>query len=356
MDLEAAFSDLERRDWETEDPTGTLRLAIIGLGGFAREYAIPGIARGDYCTTTVMVSGSAEKAERWTGEFDADQGIMYDEFHEGAATEAYDAVYIVTPNATHLDFARTAAEHGKHVICEKPLEATAERAAALVEACERAGVRLMTAYRLQTEPILRRMREAVASGTIGDLVSFHGEFAVRSLRGDRTPDHWRYDADLAGGGAMMDIGVYPLNTGRFLLGLDPVDVAGTTASPNPVFADVDERVVFELGLPGDVSGLCSATYDGQPGSGLTIQGIEGRIRIDTPFEPLGTREVTIDRGDASVSATSPPVDELTEQFDYFAYAVLTDSRIEPDGADGLLDVHVAEAVYESARTGHRISL
>ncbi|MDX1746915.1 MAG: Gfo/Idh/MocA family oxidoreductase, partial [Halobacteriales archaeon] len=234
MEIAQTLSGLGERDWVRETPDGSVRMAVIGLGGFANQHALPGIADGDFVETTVLVSGSAEKAERWAREWDAERGITYEEFHDGAAVADYDAVYIVTPNALHLDFVTSAAEYGKHVICEKPLEATYERAESLVAACDAADVKLMTAYRLQTDPAIRRVRDLVTAGILGDLVSFHGEFSVRSLRGDRTEDHWRYDADLAGGGAMLDIGVYPLNTGRFVLGCDPVSVTGTTASPDPV--------------------------------------------------------------------------------------------------------------------------
>lgn len=356
MDIAETLADLGARDWETESPDGTVRMAIIGLGGFASEHALPGISAGDFVETTVMVSGSAEKAERWAREWEAERGITYEEFHDGAATADYDAVYVVTPNALHLDFVRSAAEHGKHVICEKPLEASVERAEALVEACESAGVKLMTAYRLQTEPAIRRVRDLVAEGILGDLVSFHGEFAVRSLRGNRTPDHWRYDAELAGGGAMLDIGVYPLNTGRFVLDRDPVEVSGTTASPDPVFSDIDEHVAFQLELPDGADGLCSATFNGQPGSFLELVGVDGRIRIDDAFPPRATRTVTVETADGRASVQGPGVNELTEQFDYFAYHILTDGDIEPDGHDGLVDMAVGAGVYESARTGDRITL
>lgn len=356
MEIAETLADMGTRDWETASPDGTVRMAVIGLGGFASEHALPGIANGDYAETTVMVSGSAEKAERWAREWDARRGITYEEFHDGAATDDYDAVYVVTPNALHLDFVRSAAEHGKHVICEKPLEASHDRAEALVEACDAAGVKLMTAYRLQTEPAIRRVRDLVVDGIVGDLVSFHGEFAVRSLRGDRSPDHWRYDGDLAGGGAMLDIGVYPLNTGRFVLDRDPIAVAGTTASPDPVFADVDEHVAFQLEFSDGASGLCSATFNGQPGSFLEIVGVDGRVRVNDAFPPRQTRTVTVETSDGRASVQGPGVDELAEQFDYFAYHVLTDGDIEPDGTDGLIDMAVAAGVYESAETGDRVSL
>ena len=356
MDITEMLSDLRRRDWETDSPDGTVRMAVIGLGGFAREYALPGIAAGDYAETTVLVSGSAEKAERLAEEWDAERGITYEEYHDGVAADDYDAVYIVTPNALHLDFSQTAADHGKHVICEKPLEATVDRAEKLVDVCAEADVKLMTAYRLQTEPLIRRVRDLVVGGHIGDPVTVHGEFSLRSLRGERTPDHWRYDPELSGGGAMLDDGVYPLNTSRFILGRDPVTVSGTTATRNPVFSDVDERVAFQLGFPDAIAGLCSATYDGQPRSFLEITGVDGRVQLTDVFEPRATRTVTVETSEGRVSLQGPGVDELTEQFDYFAYHILTDGDIEPDGHDGLVDMRVGAAVYTSAETGDRISL
>jgi predicted dehydrogenase len=145
MELEAYLDEFNARDWEpdTESGDSSLRLAIVGLGEFARTRALPAIEETARCETTVVVSSSPEKAESVATRFDADHILDYEEFHAGRAGDAYDAVYIATPPAFHLEYAATAAEHGKHVLCEKPMEATVERAEQMIRVCEDAGVTLM---------------------------------------------------------------------------------------------------------------------------------------------------------------------------------------------------------------------
>ena len=154
-DVESYFQEFDRRDWQTVTEERPIRIAVIGLGWFARDRALPAIENATLCEATVLVSGSPEKALAVADQFEADHVITYDEFHEGRVVDAYDAVYVATPNALHLEYAETAASLGKHVLVEKPLETTVERAERLVDACDRAGVTLMTAYRLQLEPTVR---------------------------------------------------------------------------------------------------------------------------------------------------------------------------------------------------------
>lgn len=355
MALEDYFRDFARRDWERESPDGTVRMAVVGLGGFARSRALPAIEAGRYCETTVLVSGSVEKAAAVAETFDVEHVVDYDEFRAGEAVDAYDAVYVATPNALHGEYVAAAAERGKHVICEKPLETTAERARELVETCDAAGVTLMTAYRIQLDPTARRAREIVRDGFIGDVVQVYGGFSHRVL--DVTsPDTWRLDPDLAGGGALVDLGIYPLNTSRFLLDRDPLAVHAWTCSIGDAFADVDEHATFTLRCPGEITASCTASFNAHASSHLRLVGTEGMIAISAPFGGIVPQQVVVERGDFSVEYTGHPVDEVQEEFDYFGYCVLTGTAPEPDGEDGLADVRAIEAAYESAATGQWVEL
>lgn len=164
MGLESSIENFTRRDWQESDPDGTVRLAIGGIGAFARNRALPAVETIDDCESTVLVTGSADSSAEIAGEFDVETVRSYEEFLEGRATDAFDAVNIATPNATHGQYATAAAELGKHAICEKPLETTVQDAQEIVDACEEAGVTLMTAYRLRLEPSSRRTRKLIRDG------------------------------------------------------------------------------------------------------------------------------------------------------------------------------------------------
>ena len=347
MALEDYFTEFARRDWETREVDGTVRVAVVGVGEFARTRILPAIRDGRYCEATVLVSGSPDRAAGVAESFDVDLVIDYDEYRAGDAAADYDAAYIATPNALHLDYAVAAAEQGSHVLCEKPLETTADRARSVVEACDEAGVTLMTAYRLQTEPAIRRTRQLVRDGVIGDVAQVHGNFSHPILRRSDS-SNWRLDADLAGGGALVDLGIYPLNTVRFLLDSDPVAVSARTASAGDAFDEVDEHVAFTLEFPSGATASCTASFDAHPSSQLQLVGTNGMIRISAPFGGVVPQDMVVERGEFSMEYAGPPVDEVREEVDYFGYCVLTGTTPEPDGEDAIADLRVIEATYEAA--------
>lgn len=363
MDFQQFVDDASTRDWDT-DPEGTVRYAVVGLGGYARKVSLPAIDAGDYAAVGAVVSGDTEKADSVAAEYDA-MALSYDDYAAGESTDAYDAVYVATPNRLHLDHIETAAAHDTAVITEKPLDATVERAERAVAACDDAGVPLMTAYRLQTDPVYRALRAFVAAGGIGEVQKLAGDFVSPVLSGTGGPDQWRLDATLGGGGALMDVGVYPLNTGRFLLGADPLAVSATgsasgpfgdrTADPDcPRFAD--EHVHFLTEFPNDVVGAFTASFSGQAGSSMELVGSEGRIRIEDAYLPRADRTVTIEAGGRTLSVDGLGADETREEFDYFAHCVLTGTPPEPDGHDGLVDMRVMQAVYDAIATGERVAV
>lgn len=372
MDLDRYFGNFAARDWQTIEE-GTVRLALVGLGGFAREHVLPALdaasecgrddsenGRTSFCEVTTLVSGSPEKTEAVANQFDVGRTLSYDEFEAGDGADAYDAVYVAGPNALHLDYARTAARLGKHVLCEKPIEVSADRAREMVRVCEEAGVTLMVGYRPQVEPAMRRLREMVQDGILGDPVAFHGWFTGHILD-NGGPDQWRLDPDLAGGGALMDVGVYPLNAVRDLLGAEPIAARASTSSPDDEFAGVDEHVAFQLEFPESVTASCTASYEAHPDDRLRIIGTEGMAELEPAFNseihPTLTVEVSDgELSDERIEYTGPYVNEVAEEFDYFAHCVLTDTRPEPDGWDSVADMEAVEAIYESAETERRVEV
>ena len=351
--FETFLEDVRARDWDT-NPDGTVRFAVVGTGGFARHLALPAIRDSDYGEVTTLVTGAPDDRTDLAAEYDA-VAIDYEDYADGERAGEYDAVYVVVPNRLHLPNVEAAAEHGKHLLCEKPLDATLERAERLVAACEDAGVTLMTAYRMQTDPLVRRLREFVQGGGLGDVVKLSGDFTFPVLAGGYGPDHWRLDPELAGGGALYDVGVYPLNTARFVLDADPVVVEASTHTSGP-FEGVDERVAFQPTFPEGVVGSFSASFTGQADSTFVVHGTEGKARLEDAFVPRRDRTLTVETGGTTVTLDGAGTNEVREEFDYFAHCVLTGERPEPDGEDGLTDMRAMDAAYESAETGTRRSL
>jgi xylose dehydrogenase (NAD/NADP) len=348
--LDELFDGFTERDWRS-DTAGTVRFAMIGLGWWTKEMAMPAVADSELCETTVVVSSSKERATDLAATHETvEHGVTYDEFHDGTASEAYDAVYIATPNALHLQYAETAAALDKAILCEKPMEATVERAEDLVAACE--DVTLMVAYRMHTEPAVRRARDLVESGFIGDVVSVHGAMTQRLL--DMFDEnHWRLDPDLAGYGAsVMDLGIYPLNTTRYVLDADPIAVSARMHSGHDAFADVpDERASFRLDFEDGVTASCTASQNAARSNHLQITGTEGELRLDPVFFTDEARRLRVRRGDLDATLDFDQRDQMTEEFTYFADRVLAGEEPLPDGEHGLADMRILEGIYEAGETG-----
>lgn len=356
--LDATLDEVLDRDWERAEE-GTVRFAHVGLGNWTRTRAIPAIADSSFCETTVLVSRSREKAERVADETPTatvPTALTEASFHDGAALDEYDAVYVATPNALHLPHVEAAADHGKPVLCEKPLEANRERARRLVDACEEAGVPLMCAYRMQTDPLVRVMRRAIRDGAIGEPAHVRSHMTKHVL--DSGPDQWRLDADLVGyGTSVMDLGIYPLNTTRFVLDADPERVSATFRGSHPAFDDVpDERAYFTLEFPDGVVADCTASQNLARSGELRIIGTEGQIELSSAFFGDEHRELTLRRESVDATVRVRGVDQMEAEFDYFADSLLTGRDPYPDGEHALVDMHALEAIYEAAEEGGEVAV
>jgi xylose dehydrogenase (NAD/NADP) len=355
MDVARYFDDAVHRDWQAATE-GTVRFAMVGLGWWTQDHAIPAVEKAERCETTVLVSGSPEKARDLASAHETVESCLsYEEFERGEAVEEYDAVYICTPNALHLDQVRAAAGHGKDVLCEKPMEATVERAQEMVDTARSNDVELMIAYRMQTEPAVRRARELVRDGFVGDPLHVHGHMSQVLLEMIPDPGQWRLNPDLAGAGtSVTDIGIYPINTTRFVIDDDPVSASATMVSESEGFEAVpDERAGFVLSFSNGCLATMSASQNAYRTSHLKIIGSEGELTLEPGYIESPDMTLTLSRGDADVEVALETVDQMEEEFEYFADRLLTGRPVHPDGEHGFVDMRTIAAIYESAETGAR---
>ncbi|MFC6963410.1 D-xylose 1-dehydrogenase Gfo6 [Halocatena marina] len=357
MTLGTWLDGYTERDWQTSSD-GTVRYALIGLGWWTTDVALPAIASSELATTTTVVSSSKEKVERIASENDIEHALTYEEYHDGMAADGYDAVYVGTPNAYHLEYVETAATLGKAVICEKPMEATIERAERMVSVCTEHDVPLMVAYRMHTDPAVRRARELIENGFLGEPVQVYGNNTQPLLEMIPDPDQWRLNPDITGyGTSVMDLGIYPINTTRFLLDRDPVAIEARMSSHHEAFSDVpDERSSFLLVLEDGVQMTCTASQNAHQDTQLTITGTDGQIELRPAFHGTCELHLSGDGLDAQISNEFGATDEMREEFDYFADRVLTGESIYADGHHGLLDMRIIEAIHRASETDATIEL
>ncbi len=322
-----------------------LRVALMGLGGYATRVA-EAMQQCQLATLSGLVTGTPSKAAAWKQRYNIpDQNIYnYDTVSQIRNNPDIDAVYVITPNSLHHRHVLQIAAAGKHVICEKPVADNASQALEMIEACRKANVRFYIGYRLHFEPFTReliRMREAGEFGKIQHVNTYMGFRAV-------DPNQWRLKKALAGGGAMMDVGVYAINGARYATGEEPVWVTAQEAKTDPVkFAEVDETVTFQLGFASGIIASCGTTYNFNHYERLYVIGDKGFAEL-SPAYGYGPIKGRSHKGPMD----QPALTHQTLQMDGIADCILH-NKPDPNvsGEEGLKDMKVVDAVYESLRKG-----
>ncbi len=180
--------------------------AVIGLGEIANHF-MPGVRGSAHSQITALVSGDRGKAERIAAEYGVPASSIYSyaDFDRIRDNKTVDAVYVALPNSMHAEYTIRAAKAGKHVLCEKPMAISVKECEAMIAACTRANVKLMIAYRLHYEPVTKKAIELARSGVIGPVEAMESSFGFNSK-----PGVWRLSRKLAGGGPLVDVGIYSL--------------------------------------------------------------------------------------------------------------------------------------------------
>lgn len=329
-----------------------LRVAIMGLGSYGTRVAEAMKA----CTAaklTGLISGTPSKAKDWQAKYGiADKNCYnYDNFDKIKDNPDIDAVYIITPNALHKDQAIRVAKAGKHVICEKPMSINATDGQAMVDACKKANVKLLVGYRMHFEAKtleIIRMRNA---GEFGKIKFFQGlsGFTI----GD--PKQWRLNRELAGGGAMMDIGVYSVNGSRYMIGEEPIWVtAQETKTDFEKFKEgVDETIQFQLGFPGGAVASCLSTYTMNNLDRFFLNGEKGfaEMQPSTGYGPIKART---HKGEIDIAH----ITHQTTQMDEMAAIILQNKKpiVPVDGEEGVRDLKIMDAIFLAAKTGKKVDL
>ena len=333
-------------------PGPTLRVALMGLGSYAERVA-ESMQSCKRAKVTGLISGTPSKLQEWGTKFGVPEKSRYnyENFDRIKDDPDIDAVYIITPNALHRDQAIRVAKAGKHVICEKPMAINAKEGQEMIDACAKAGVKLLVGYRLHFEPKtleIIRMRKA---GDFGNISFFQGLSGFRI--GD--PNQWRLDKALAGGGSLMDIGIYAINGARYMVGEDPVWVTAQQTKTDPVkFKEgVDETIQFQLGFPSGAVASCLSTYQMNHLDRFFMTGEKGFAELQ-PATGYGPIKGRTHKGEL----TQPHATHQTIQMDEMAGIILDGNKpvVPVDGEEGLKDLEIIDAIYAACETGNKQQL
>lgn len=329
-----------------------LRVAIMGLGSYGTRVA-EAMQASKMAKLVGVISGTPSKIKDWQAKYKIPEKncYNYENFDAIKSNPNIDAVYIITPNALHHSQTIRVAAAGKHVICEKPMALNALEGQEMIDACKKANVKLLVGYRMHFEPKtleIVRMRNA---GELGKVLFFQG------LTGFKigNPDQWRLNKQLAGGGAMMDIGIYSVNGARYMIGEEPVWVtAQETKTDFKMFKEgVDETIQFQLGFPSGAVASCLSTYNMNNLDRFFLNGEKGFAELlpATGYGPI--------KGRTSAGELSHPhVTHQTVQMDEMAAIILNGKQpiVPVDGEEGLKDLKVIDGIYEAIKRGEKVML
>ena len=262
--------------------------AVVGLGSYALNQIIPQLRNCRLSRLTALVSGDPAKARRIAAENGVSERSIYDygNFDSIRDNSDVDVVYVILPNSMHAEYTIRAAKAGKHVLCEKPMAVSSVECEAMIAACEQAKAKLMIGYRSHFEPhnihAMRLAREG-AAGRRRYVQSEHG-FPI----GD--PGQWRLKRALAGGGSLMDIGIYSLQALRYMAGEEPVSVSAREATDrnDPRFREVEDRIDFTLLFPSGLIGHGFSSYSSGHNH-IRLSGDSGWIDLEPATTYSGQR-------------------------------------------------------------------
>jgi predicted dehydrogenase len=336
-----------------QDGDRKIGYCIIGLGRISMDHLMPATLTSKNSKVTGIVSGHRDKALTQAAKYGVPESSIYtyENMDQIKNNPAIDAVYVALPNSMHAEYTIRSARAGKHVLCEKPMATTIANSEAMIKACKDANKKLMIGYRCHYEPTNLRAMQLIREGKLGKIQ------AIESANGfNETAGEWRLDRKLAGGGPLMDMGVYSLNACRYLTGEEPADIKAFSSviDHDGRFDTVEENVSWTMKFPSGVVASCNTTY-GAPMNGFyRVHGSLGVLYVEPAFgyeglrltaefsDPAGGKLITLDEPNPNHDPS-----QFVTQVDYFSGCVIHDKTPKTAGEEGLLDMQYMSKIYQS---------
>jgi predicted dehydrogenase len=333
-----------------QESGGKIRYCIVGLGRISMQHFMPAMKNSIHSKITALVSGHRDKAEREAAKYGVpDKNIYsYENYDEIAKNNDIDAMYIALPNSMHAEYTIRAAKAGKHVLCEKPMATSVKDSEAMVAACRDAGKKLMIAYRCQLEPTNLSAIKMIRDGRLGKIQAIESANGFNIKAGE-----WRVNKKLAGGGPLMDVGIYSLNACRYLTGEEPADLKAYSSviDHDGRFNEVEENLSWTMKFPSGIVASCNTTYGANMPGFYRVHGSKGYMHVEPSFGYDGLRLTAHIQGESPVDEPNQEKDpaQFLREGDYFAQCITKNQEPKPDGEEGLRDMKLMAAIYESCK-------
>jgi predicted dehydrogenase len=331
----------------TSKPGKKLGIALVGLGNYSTGQLAPALQHTKNCYLAGIVTGHPAKAEAWKKQYNIpDKNIYnYETYDQVKNNPDIDIIYVVLPVSMHKEYTIRAAQAGKHVICEKPMALNAKDCQDMITACKQANRLLSIGYRLHFEPHNMEIMRLGQQKVYGKLTSIDTGNGF-TYNGD--PNAWRLKKAMAGGGGLMDMGIYSIQGARYTLGQEPVAVKARQEKKRPdFFKEVDETVFWELEFPGGFVTTGKSSYNND-WSYLHVQAEHGKFGLGPAY---GYGEV--DGYTSAGPMNLPQVIHQAVQMDDFAECVRLNKQSRVPGEEGWKDMKIVDAIYRSLDSGQK---
>src|SRR5438093_3142575 len=338
------------------DPPGKkLGWAIVGLGSLSINQILPAFAKCEKSKVVALVSGHPDKASKLALRYGVSPKNIYNYQNYDSIKDNpdVDIIYIVLPNGMHAEYTVRGHQAGKHVLSEKPMANTPAECQQMIDAARKADRKLMIAYRCRYEPYNREAIRIAQSGDLGPTQMILADAGFKM--GD--PTVWRLNKQLAGGGSLMDIGIYSLQAARYLSGEEPNEVNAVMYNTpgDPRFKEVEETINFQLRFPSGVLANCTSSYGYAGQNHYRVVGTEGWLELDPATSYRGLR-MRVHRANVTEERELPVRDHFALEMDHFSECVMENKEPLTPGEEGLRDLRVMMAIYEAAKTGKTVKL
>jgi len=325
-----------------------LGIALVGLGGYSSGQLAPALQQTKNCYLAGIVTGTPGKEKEWSNRYGLPQKNIYNyqNFDSIRDNKDIDIVYVVLPIGMHKEFTIRAARAGKHVICEKPMAINAADCQEMIDACKSAGRLLSIGYRLHFEPFNMEAMRLGQQKVFGKIVTMQAENGY-TWGSDNTS--WRLNKAMAGGGGLMDMGVYAIQAARYTTGEEPTYVTAREEKLRPeLFTEVDETIYFDLQFDSGSTAKCMSSYNKNV-SRLRADAERGWFDISHAFYYSGQVGTT---SDGRMNFDNDFFEQVA-QMDDFAACVQQNKPSKVSGEEGLKDMRVVDAIYRSIRSGKK---
>lgn len=362
IELEQIKATTEQQEGDTPTPMPEdqrVGYALVGLGHLTLNQILPAFGACKKSKVVALVSGSPEKMQKVAAQYGVKKESCYSyaDYDKLKDNKDVQAIYIVLPNGMHAEYTVRGAQAGKHILCEKPMANSAAECQTMIDACKKADRKLMIAYRIQYEPHNRMVRDMVQTAKFGKVKSI----IANNGQNSDNPKHWRFNKALAGGGSLPDVGLYCLNTIRYVLGEEPTEVMGYIHSTpdDPRFKEVEEQVNWIMKFPSGVQTSCATSYGHHDDKSYRVLADTGWIKMDPAFPYKGLKlETSQAQGEVNqiIEHSISDKDHFATEMDHFSECILDNKIPFTPGEEGLQDQKIMEAIYQSAKDGKPVKL